>query len=213
MCIHYILYMNDITDIMKIIETEDKELLLNKRVYNMSRIDFGKTIAVSNQYIQQKILQECLIDYKVLSTDDKIPEYINNKNNSPGFDLVIIKQNKSYIRIQSKFRQVNGVTDLSRQLHFETTRRNSTKNKDKNHTGHVCYSIDEFDFVMISIVNDRSNTDIRKNCNLWSYVLIPINELIDEKRNCCVSSISVALLSKYLINSKKDVIRILELNN
>ena len=205
--------MNDCVDIMKIIDPEDKELLLNKRVYNMSRLDFGKTIAVSNQYIQQRILQKCLTDDEVLSTDDTIPEYIDTKNNSPGFDLIIIKQDKSYIKIQSKFRQVNGLTDLSRQLHFETTRRNSTKNKDKNHTGHVCYSIDEFDFVMISIVNDRINIDVRQNCNLWSYVLIPMSELIDEKRGCCVSSISAVLLSKYLIKSQKDVNRILELHN
>lgn len=37
---------------MYIIEEDDKILLENTRIVNMSRIDWGKTMAVSNQYIQ-----------------------------------------------------------------------------------------------------------------------------------------------------------------
>jgi len=36
-------------DIMELIDDEDKELLNNKRVLNMSKIDWGKTISISNQ--------------------------------------------------------------------------------------------------------------------------------------------------------------------
>lgn len=53
------------------------------------------------------------------------------------------------------------------------------KNKDKNHTEHICYSLDEFDLVMISLINDKLNRDKIKNCNLWTYSLISIKELND----------------------------------
>ena len=42
-------------DIMKIIEKDDLELLNNKRIYEMGRMDWGKTIAISNQYIHRHI--------------------------------------------------------------------------------------------------------------------------------------------------------------
>ena len=125
-------------------------------------MDWGKTIAISNQYIQRNILKHKLepFGFRVYSTDDidlpDLPE-INISNNSPGFDLLIVSPEGKNIRIQSKLRQVKGITDYSQQIHFETTRRNSKKNENQNHTGHVCYSLDEFDYVMISLVNDNEN--------------------------------------------------------
>ena len=187
------------TDIMSIIDIHDKNLLENKRISNMSRIDWGKTMAVSNQYIQRNILKFMLKDSgcSVYSTDDEdLPSIIDTKNNSPGFDLVVISPEKKITRIQSKLRQVNGNYDYSKQIHFETTRRNSEKNKDKNHTGHICYSLDEFDLVMISLVNDRLNRDKIKNCNLWTYSLISIKELEDIEHNCCYSHIKPEILHK-----------------
>ena len=159
-------------NIMDIIEEDDRILLKNNRIANMSRIDWGKTMAVSNQYIQRNILRHMLnpYGYSVYSTYDiELPSHINIANNSPGFDLVIVLSEYKYIRVQSKLRQVHGIKDWSQQTHFETTRRNSDKNKDKNHTGHICYSLDEFDLVMISLVNDKLNRDKIKNCDLWSY--------------------------------------------
>ena len=47
------------------------------------------------------------------------------------------------VRIQVKFRMGD--------WHFETTRRNSKKNADTNSTGHVAYTVDEFDMVVIFI--------------------------------------------------------------
>lgn len=194
-------------DIMDIIELEDKKLLENHRIANMSRIDWGKTMAVSNQYIQRNILRYMLerFGYSVYSTDDEDIPNIDIKNNSPGFDLVIVTPTKQYIRIQSKLRQVHGKYDYSQQIHFETTRRNCEKNKEKNHTGHVCYSLDEFDLVMISLVNDRLNRDKIKNCNLWTYSLIPMKDLEDITHNCCYSHISPEILEKNIMKITDDI--------
>ena len=59
-------------NIMDIIEKYDRNLLENNRIANMARIDWGKTMAVSNQYIQRNILRHMLkpYGYSVYSTDD-----------------------------------------------------------------------------------------------------------------------------------------------
>jgi len=93
--------------------------------------------------------------YKVYSTDDIEIPFINIKNNYPGFDLLIITPENKHIKVQSKLRQVKGIYDYSQQVHFEITRRNSEKNKDKNHTGHIYYSLNEFDFVIITLINNK----------------------------------------------------------
>jgi len=119
-------------NIMDIIERDDRNLLENNRIVNMTRIDWGKTMSISNQYIQRNILRYMLgpFGYYVYSTDDSdIPHEIDVSNNSQGFDLVAITPDKRNIRIQCKIRQVNGCYDYSQQIHFETTRRNSEKNK------------------------------------------------------------------------------------
>lgn len=194
-------------NIMDIIEEDDLNLLKNMRIQNMSRIDWGKTIAVSNQYIQRNILRFMLkrYGYYVYSTDDNDIPKINTSNNSPGFDLVIITPENKHIRIQSKIRQVKGIHDYSQQIHFETTRRNCEKNKNKNYTGHICYSLNEFDFVMISLVNDKFNRDKIKNCNLWTYCLISIKQLEDTEHNCCYSHIKPEILKKNIIKVTDDI--------
>ncbi len=194
-------------DIMDIIEPDDKTLLVNERIYGMSRIDWGKTMAVSNQYIQRNILRYMLgkYGYSIYTTDDYNCPCVNISNNSSGFDLVVLTPDKKHIRIQSKLRQVKGASDYSQQIHFETTRRNSEKNKNKNHTGHVCYSLDEFDLVMVSLVNDKLNRKIIQNCNMWSYCLIPIKELEDLQHKCCVSHIKSETLKKNIITLSDDI--------
>ena len=197
----------NVINIMNIIEEYDLNLLNNRRIQNMTRIDWGKTMAVSNQYIQRNILRHMLkpYGYSVYSTDDDDLPKINIANNSPGFDLVILTPDDKHIRVQSKLRQVKGTLDYSQQIHFETTRRNSEKNKDKNHTGHVCYSLDEFDFVMISLVNDKFNRDKIKNCNFWTYCFISIKHLEDKKHNCCYSHITPKILEKNIIKVTDDI--------
>ena len=207
LCISKKVEKDESINIMDIIEKDDRNLLENNRIANMTRIDWGKTMAVSNQYIQRNILRSMLspFGYSVYSTDDIDMPKINIANNSPGFDLVVVTPENKYIRVQSKLRQVKGTYDYSQQIHFETTRRNSQKNKDKNHTGHICYSLDEFDLVMISLVNDKLNRDKIKNCNLWSYSLISIKELEDTEHNCCYSHIIPKILKKNIIKITDDI--------
>jgi hypothetical protein len=174
----------------------------------MERIDWGRTMAISNQYIQRNILRYMLepYNYKVYTTNDKLENIaIDIKNNSPGFDLVIVSPDNKIIRVQSKLRQVKGLYDYSQQIHFETTRRNSNKNKNKNHTGHICYSTNEFDFVMVSLINDKINRDKIKNCNLWTFCLISMKELIDFKHNCCYSHIKSAVLKNNIMKIDDDI--------
>jgi hypothetical protein len=196
-------------DIMEIINKEDKELLFNKRILSLKRIDWGKIVGQINQYIQKNILEYMLKDYgySVYTSDNNdLPGIIDVKNNSPGFDIIIVSPENKIFKIQSKLRQVNGLTDYSQQIHFETTRRNSKKNEYRNHTGHICYSLDEFDFVFVSLINDKHNRINKiKNCNLWSYTLIPIKCLKDEKKNCCVSKISPDILEKNIIKLNHDI--------
>lgn len=197
----------ELVDIMSIIDSDDRALLENKRIINMKKIDWGKTMAISNQYIQRNILRYMLEPhgYKVYSTDDDDLPNVDTKNNSPGFDLLIVTSEGKQLRVQSKLRQVTGVNDYSQQTHFETTRRNSEKNKDKNHTGHVCYSLDEFDFVMVSLINVRLNREKIMNCNLWSYTLINVKELEDVEHNCCFSHIEPKILERNAIKINDDI--------
>jgi len=201
---------NNNIDIMNIIDISDKELLLNTRIKHMSKIDFGKTFAISNQYVHKKILQYKLqkYNYKIYCCDDNdLPDYIDISNNCSGFDLVILNNNtKKYYKVQSKLRQVSGNTDTSQSTHFETTRRNSIKNKNKNHTGHVCYSVNEFDFVIISLINVKKNFDNRINCNNWTFCIIPVKDIIDIKNpELCLSHIPSDILQKNIIDLRKDI--------
>ena len=72
-------------------------------------------------------------------------------------------------------------------------------------TGHICYSLDEFDFVMVSLVNDKVNRDKIKDCNLWSYSLINIKDLEDKDHGCCVSHIAPTILKKNIIKVNEDI--------
>jgi hypothetical protein len=200
------LNINDI-DLMSTLEEDDKQMLKIERIVNMSVIDWGKTMAVSNQYIQRNILRKHFPNYKIYTTDDKIDNVTNLcfGNNSPGYDIVVIKPDNSIVRIQSKLRQVSGKTDTSKQVHFETTRRHSNKNILKSKSGHVSYSIDEFDFVFLSLINVANNYDKRKDCNLWSFCLIPIKELQDGENDFCITHITPNILKKYSIDFKKNI--------
>lgn len=198
-------------NVMKLVDKPDLELLKNKRIVAMKKIDWSKIMSITNQYIQKNLLKELLKNKKfnVYSTDDVLPEKIKTKlksqlkNNTSGFDLIIEKNGKIF-RIQSKLRQVDGLTDFSQKVHFETTRRNCIKNATKNHTGHVCYGCDEFDFVMITIINVKNNNVRRSDCNKWSFCVIPIEELTDKEHNCCASSISGKIIEKYLLNLRRE---------
>jgi hypothetical protein len=131
--------------------------------------------------------------------DEGCPD-IDNTNNCSGFDLLVETPTGEKKRIQSKLRQVKGKTPTSQQTHFETTRRNSEKNKEKNHSGHVSYSPDEFDYVLVSLIHVKHGLSIREDVNKWTYSLIPIETLVDPKRpQCCVNAIPAKVLEKYVV--------------
>ena len=66
------------------------------------------------------------------------------------------------------------------------------------------------DFVMISLVNDRLKRQEKiKNCNSWSYCIVPISELEDKERGCCVPRITPTILKRNLININADIHQIL----
>jgi hypothetical protein len=193
-------------DYNKCIDPEDYALLLNKRILNAKTIDWGKIMALSNQYIQRDLLK---LNKKInvwSSDDDECPRVFEMKNNSPGFDLIIFDKLKNkYYRIQSKLRQVKGLNPYSTGVHFETTRRHSKKNLDKNTTGHIAYSINEFDYVLISLIHLKK-INVKTDINKWVFSLIPIKELRDENNNYCVSTIKPEILLKYKIDNFKNII-------
>ncbi len=190
---------NDI-NLMNEINPNAKELIENLIIREMSVIDWGKAMARCNEIMQKDLLSYLGYNAYDPETDEDCPE-INTTNNSPGFDIIIKKDDGKLIRIQSKLRQVKGVTDFSQQTHFETTRRHSEKNKGlASKSGHVAYGCNEFDYVMVSLVNVGKNGDIRtnrNNINNWSFSLIPVRELIDCNTNCCFTKISSKTLKKY----------------
>lgn len=152
-------------------------------------------MARCNEIIQKDILKSIGIKTYDPETDVDCPE-INIANNSPGFDILAKNSN-------GKLRQVRGVSDFSQQIHFETTRRHTKKNEGTvSESGHVAYGCDEFDYVMISLVNVRKNITNRNNIDKWSFSLIPVEALIDKERECCYSHISSKILNQYKFDPK-----------
>ena len=188
------------TSLMKIIPLAARQLIENPIITSMTVIDWGKAMARCNEIIQKSLLRYSGIEAYDPETDEDCPT-IDTTNNSPGFDIVVVNHEGKKVLIQSKLRQVRGITDFSQQTHFETTRRHSEKNKGaSSDSGHVAYGCNEFDFVMISLINVGKNGDIRKNRNTvdnWSFSIIPIKELIDKEKNCCFTHIPAKLLEKY----------------
>jgi len=190
---------------MNVICPAAKELIENKIIQNMTVIDWGKAMARCNEIIQIDILRSIGIKAYDPETDEDCPE-ISTSNNSPGFDAIVKNSEGKIYRLQSKLRQVTGVTDFSRNTHFETTRRHSKKNEGPaSSSGHVAYGIDEFDYVMVSLVNVGKDGKLKKNRNNvdnWSFSLIPVEALIDKERGCCFNNISSNTLEKYKFDPK-----------
>ena len=160
-----------------------RQLLSNDIIRSMSVIDWGKAMARCNEIIQLHLLRNAGLEAQESTV----------KNNNPGSDLVVQSGSRD-IRIQSKLRQVNGKTPFSKQTHFETTRRHSKKNEgDKGKSGHVAYSRDEFDYVMISLIHNGA----RDNVNDWHFSFIPVDDLVDPATNCCRTHIPASILKKY----------------
>lgn len=109
----------------------------------------------------------------------------------------ITDDNKQCVRNQIKFRMDK--------WHFETTRRNSKKNLDKNSTGHIAYKNDEFDILIIFKPSPTFGiTGSKIRC-------IPVSALINpEKPDQLITSINSKIRKIYDCDEKtEEVIRLL----
>lgn len=133
--------------------------------------DIGKMRAHASEYFVKDHLNNMLITHGLNGLWDcfHASETGDSDGNESGHDLVIRNcltgESK---RIQVKYR--------SGPFHLETTRRNSTKNKDRNNTGHVVYASDEFDLV-VGICTNNTFVDNLPFDN--QIVLIPVEYLKD----------------------------------
>ena len=191
--------------LMSVMRPSAKQLIDNEINQDMSVIDWGKALARPNEIIQKDILKSIGIEAYDPETDEDCPE-ISTANNSPGFDILAKNSQGKMCRIQSKLRQVKGVTDFSQQTHFETTRRHSKKNEGvASDSGHVAYGCNEFDYVMVTLINvgkDGKNRTNRNNVDNWSFSLIPVDALIDKERGCCFTNIPSKILKQYKFDPK-----------
>jgi len=183
---------------MKVIPTEYTfddviTFLENNLTNSFDCLNYGKSIQKPVEiYVQHMVNQ--ISGEKILIDLDDYPHLIdefNYKNNGPGFDKLLHLNNK---KIQIKFRQVNGKTPYSRQVHFENTRRHSQKNQNESaKSGFVTYSNSEFDFVIIvlcHIVDFR-----RPHHKNWNYSIISSQELEDvNNKGYCLPKIPSELL-------------------
>jgi hypothetical protein len=168
-------------------------MLENPFIQSLGPLEYGKAIQTAiEQYVSNTL--NLLSDEVLLvdvSQDQQLTEEYQYGNNGPGFDRLLLPSKK---RVQIKLRQVDGKTPYSKQAHFENTRRHSKKNKNKSaESGHVRYSVDEFDYVLVvlcHIVNGE-----RTHYTKWSYSLIESSKLEDvNNQGYCVGQIPSGLL-------------------
>jgi hypothetical protein len=174
--------------------------LSNPFINSLSPLEYGKAVqSAVEEYVTFKVNEiaekEILLD--VSSNEDLIEEF-NYKNNGPGFDRLISDSKK---RIQIKFRQVDGTEPWSRQVHFENTRRHSKKNNNSSSkSGLVCYSVSEFDYIILVLCHIKDG--VRQNFHEWSFSLILVEDLEDVNNpGYCLPKIpSQIILRNYLEN-------------
>lgn len=190
---------------MNVVSPDARALLKNSIIQSMSTIDWGKAMARCNEIIQRDLLRFCGLKVFDPELDADCPA-MDTDNNSPGFDLIAVTAHKQ-VRIQSKLRQVEGQTDFSRQVHFETTRRHSAKNLGiASQSGHVAYRCDEFDYVLVTLINvgKHGSKENRHDVDRWSFALIPIEALRKDDGECCVTAIPASTLEKYQLKIVED---------
>ena len=195
-----------------ITEKDVFNMVNNKFIANMSPIDWGKTMAIANEYICRDLMTS-LGGTKVIHTDECIEGSeggmllerlnIDISNNGSGFDTIVLFNGK---RIQCKIRQVKGKTPYSRSVMFDNTRRPKGKNKgDEGETGHVRYSIGEFDYVLVSLIESYKDKSVRTDLNKWNFSFVPISDLVDPNMpGFCSKTIPASVLEKNKLESDKD---------
>ena len=149
--------MNKTTNKNNLITEKDVfNMVDNKFIANMSPIDWGKTMAIANEYICRDLMTS-LGGTKVIHTDECVEGSeggmllerlnIDTSNNGSGFDTIVLSNGK---RIQCKLRQVKGKTPYSTQTHFDNTRNTTGQSTGTAGGGakcHVSYGSGEFDYV------------------------------------------------------------------
>ena len=180
------------------------QVLENPYINQLSPLEYGKAIqSAVEHYVSEKINlisgEKILVD---VEKDEILKEKFNYANNGPGFDRLLLTKEK---RVQLKFRQVDGSTPYSRQTHFENTRRHSEKNLgSSSKSGHVCYSTNEFDYVVVVLCHIKNME--RTNYKNWSYSLIPIQDLEDPiNKGFCLPHIPSNSLKEYACETIEEL--------
>ena len=127
-------------NLMDIIHPDARQLIENSIIQSMSVIDWGKAMARCNEIMQKDLLCASGIEAYDPETDKDCPK-IDTTNNSPGFDI-LIKKDEKLLRIQSKLRQVKGINEYSCQINITTSRRRDNQRE-------VPYEKDDFDYLFI----------------------------------------------------------------
>jgi hypothetical protein len=152
----------------------------------MIKMSNTKEIGKVRAYASELMLRDYINNYLTLQNinsvcihNDNLTDFpylmqelgIKLDSNQSGFDLLLINQdNMTAKKIQVKHRSSN--------IHLETTRRNSAKNKGKNQTGHVRYGADEFDYLIV--VKGKLNNIVNMTNDI---IIFPIEILIDSDHN------------------------------
>jgi hypothetical protein len=152
-----------------------KDFLNHPVVIGADPQEWGRTCSSINEFVQMDMLtalRYCVTRVKGLP-----------------YDLLVDGH-----RVQSKLRQVNGLTPFSTAVTIETTRRQCRKNDALCSNGLVCYALDEFDFLLVSLVHKTSN---RQDPSTWYFSMIPASELVDGDR--MASKITPTLLQTFRV--------------
>jgi hypothetical protein len=213
---------NGSVDKNKLVEQCDLSLITNPRIMTMSVIDWGKTMAISNEWILKSLMNN-LGGIKTVHTDEcgtgttgghlLEQNNIDISNNGAGFDCLVLEGG---YRVQCKLRQFKGKTPYSTQIYFENSRKRSEKNVGgSSKSSHVPYSDNEFDFVLVSLVDGYTDKERRADLNKWNFVLIPVEDLKDSSApGFCVGHIPPDVLEKNKLEKDTDWIeRFKNLNN
>jgi hypothetical protein len=176
------------------------EMLDNKYVNSLDCLNYGKTIQNAVEiYIEHQVNEiyggKFLID--VQNNPQFVIDYQYN-NNGPGFDKLLLLNKK---KIQIKFRQVDGKTPYSRQVHFENTRRHSKKNQNESaESGLIRYRVSEFDYVIVVLCHINNN--IRPNYKEWKFSVINSKEIEDvNKLGYCLPKIPSSTILKNKVDN------------
>lgn len=156
-----------------------QEIAMKRLMKEGNLRDLGKMFGDANEDVQSDWIAKNT-SFTALPRSD-----FDDDPDASGFDLMtsdIVK-----MKIQSKIRVKN--------IHLEQTRRKSAKNNgDASSTGHVSYTVDEFDVLLVSrplgnkatkrdkYIDTSRTIEEYDDVEKWDMIAIPAKELEDPKR-------------------------------